>query len=167
MMTCGTRRCLLIALPALCLGHLARAAEQANGPPVAAGHREVLLHANQSWNGKAYTQYPVGQPELTMIRLRIPAHSALPWHTHPFPNAGYVLSGELTIQDRDSGKSHTFHAGEAFAESVDDVHRGVAGDAPTVLILTYSGAGDTPISKPVKGGKGGILTPRARHRAGG
>ncbi len=152
-MTRSILRCLLMAAPALCLGHVGRAADQANAPTVAAGHREILLQANHSWNGKPYTRYPTGQPQLTMIRVRIPPRTALPWHTHPFPNAGYVLSGDLTIQDRDSGKSHTFHAGEAFAESVDDVHRGVAGDEPTVLILTYAGAGNTPTSTPIKGGK--------------
>ena len=146
-------RCLLLAVPALCLGQAVRAEAQANGQAVAAGHREVLLQASQSWNGKSYTRYPAGQPQLTLIRVRIAPHTALPWHTHPFPNAGYVLSGTLTIQDRDSGKSHTFHAGEAFAESVDDVHRGVAGDTPTVLILTYSGVAGTPTSIPIKGGK--------------
>jgi hypothetical protein len=75
-----------------------------------------------------------------MIKLTIAAHTALPWHTHPFPNAGYVLSGELTLQDRESGKSETFHAGQAFAESVDDVHRGVSGDTATVSsdLLRYA-----------------------------
>jgi hypothetical protein len=83
-----------------------------------------------------------------MIKLTIAAHTALPWHTHPFPNAGYVLSGELTLQDRESGKSETFHAGQAFAESVDDVHRGVSGDTATVLLLTYSVTPGTPTSIP-------------------
>ena len=141
---------ILLAVPlASSTGHAVRAAE----PTVASGHREMLLQATRSWNGKPYTRYPAGQPQLTLIRLSIAPHTALPWHKHPFPNAGYVLSGELTIQDRDSGKSHTFHAGEAFAESVDDVHRGVAGDAPTVLILTYSGVAGTPTSIPAKGEK--------------
>jgi quercetin dioxygenase-like cupin family protein len=83
-----------------------------------------------------------------MIKLTIAAHTALPWHTHPFPNAGYVLSGELTLQDRESGKSETFHAGQALAESVDDVHRGVSGDTATVLLLTYSVTPGTPTSIP-------------------
>ncbi len=142
-------RALSAALLTLSASQAVRAAE----PTVASGHREMLLQATQSWNGKPYTHYPAGQPQLTLIRLTIAPHTALPWHTHPFPNAGYVLSGQLTIHDRDSGKSHTFQAGEAFAESVDDVHRGVAGDTPTVLILTYSGVAGTPTSISAKGEK--------------
>ena len=60
---------------------------------VASGHREILLQTTQSWNGKPYTHYPTGQPQLTTIKLTIEPHTALPWHTHPFPNVVYVLSG--------------------------------------------------------------------------
>jgi hypothetical protein len=31
----------------------------------ASGHREILLQTTQSWNGKPYTHYPTGQPQLT------------------------------------------------------------------------------------------------------
>ena len=153
MMACSIPRVLLAVLLASSASRAVRADDQAAQPTVASGHREVLLQASQSWNGRPYGRYPAGQPQLTLIRLRIAPHTALPWHTHPVPNAGYVLSGELTIHDRDSGKSQTFRAGEAFAESVDDVHRGVAGDAPVVLILTYSGVAGTPTSIPAKGEK--------------
>jgi quercetin dioxygenase-like cupin family protein len=120
---------------------------------VASGQREILLQATQSWNGKAYTHYPTGQPELTTIKLTIPAHTALPWHTHPFPNAVYVLSGTLTIRDKASGKTTVLHQGQAAAESVDDVHRGETGDAPAVLLITYAGTPGVPTSTPEKGEK--------------
>ena len=64
---------------------------------VASGHREILLQTTQSWNGKPYTHYPIGQPELTTIKLTIAPHTVLPWHTHPIPNVVYVLSGTLTL----------------------------------------------------------------------
>jgi quercetin dioxygenase-like cupin family protein len=134
-------------------GCVAASLSLAYAQTVISGHRDILLQADHAWNGMAYTHYPSGAPQLTMIKLTIAAHTALPWHTHPFPNAGYVLSGELTLQDRESGKSETFHAGQAFAESVDDVHRGVSGDTPTVLLLTYSGTPGTPTSIPAKGEK--------------
>ncbi|GBQ26116.1 hypothetical protein AA12717_2261 [Gluconacetobacter sacchari DSM 12717] len=118
---------------------------------VASGHRDILLQTDHSWNGVPYTHYPAARPELTMIRLTIPAHSALPWHKHPFPNAVYVLQGALTITDRESGKSHVYHAGEAFGESVDDIHRGQAGDTQTVLLITYAGTPGVPTSIPIKG----------------
>jgi quercetin dioxygenase-like cupin family protein len=126
---------------------------QNDGKAVETAHREILLQADHSWNGKPYTKYPAGQPELTMIKLTIAPHTVLPWHTHPFPNAGYVLSGTLTVHDRESGKTQTFHQGDAFAETVDDVHRGESGDEPTVLLITYAGTPGVPTSIPAKGEK--------------
>jgi quercetin dioxygenase-like cupin family protein len=120
---------------------------------VATAHREVLLQADQSWNGNPYTQYPKGQPELTMLKLTIAPHTKLPWHTHPMPNAAYVLSGTLTLHDKVSGKTKVVHQGEAFAESVNDIHRGEAGDEPVVLLITYSGTPGVPTSIPAKGEK--------------
>lgn len=120
---------------------------------VAAGQREVLLQTSQSWNGKPYTHYPTGQPQLTTLKVTIAPHTALPWHTHPFPNAVYVLSGTLTLHDRDSGKTLVVHQGQAVGESVDDVHRGESGDEPTVLLITYAGTPGVPTSVPAKGEK--------------
>lgn len=115
--------------------------------------REVLLQTRKSWNGKPYTHYPAGQPELTMLKVTVAPHTALPWHTHPFPNAVYVLSGSLTLHDKASGKTLVIHQGQAVGESVDDVHRGEAGDEPAVLIITYAGVPHVPTSIPAKGEK--------------
>jgi quercetin dioxygenase-like cupin family protein len=118
---------------------------------VAAAQGKVLLQTDRSWNGNPYTHYPTGRPELTMLKLTIAPHTALPWHTHPFPNAAYILSGTLTIRDKESGKTKVVHAGEAFAETVDDIHRGESGDEPVVLIVTYAGTPGVPTSIPAKG----------------
>ena len=130
---------------------LSSANAQSGSGTVATAHRDVLLQAHQSWNGKPYTQYPKGRPELTMLKVTIAPHTKLPWHTHPFPNAGYVLSGTLTLHDKASGKTRVVHQGEAFAESVNDVHRGEAGDEPVVLLITYAGTPGVPTSIPAKG----------------
>ncbi len=125
-----------------------------NGPlRVATGHREILLQTTQSWNGKPYTHYPTGQPQLTTIKLTLAPHTALPWHTHPFPNVVYVLSGTLTLRDKASGKTRVVHQGEAVGEAVDDIHRGESGNVPTVLIITYAGTPGVPTSVPAKGEK--------------
>ncbi|SAK92372.1 hypothetical protein AWB76_06807 [Caballeronia temeraria] len=47
----------------------------------------VLLKSDHSWDGTRYKSYPAGQPQLTVLNIVIPAHTALPWHTHPMPNA--------------------------------------------------------------------------------
>jgi len=120
---------------------------------VASARAEILLQTTQSWNGKPYTHYPTGQPQLTTIRMTIAPHTALPWHIHPFPNSVYVLSGTLTLQDKASGKTRVVHQGQAVGESVDDIHRGESGDEPTVLLITYAGTPGVPTSIPAKGEK--------------
>ena len=135
----------------LAVTSLSGAYGQAGAGKVATAQRQVLLQSDQSWNGKPYTQYPKGRPELTTLKVTLAAHTVLPWHTHPFPNAGYVLSGTLTLHDKASGKTRVVHQGEAFAESVDDVHRGEAGDEPVVLLITYAGTPGVPTSIPAKG----------------
>jgi quercetin dioxygenase-like cupin family protein len=137
----------------LCAAYLTAVLAQ-NGPQnVASGHRDILLQATQSWNGKPYTHYPTGQPQLTTIKRTIAPHTVLPWHTHPFPNVVYVLSGTLTLHDKASGKTLVVHQGQAVAESVDDIHRGESGDEPAVLLITYAGTSGVPTSVPAKGEK--------------
>jgi quercetin dioxygenase-like cupin family protein len=138
---------LLIAATSLSSAH----AQSTTTGKIAPAQREVLLQADHSWNGVPYTHYPKGQPELTMLKLTIAPHTVLPWHTHPFPNAAYVISGTLTVHDKVSGKTRVFHQGEAFAETVDDIHRGEAGDEPVVLIVTYAGTPGEATSIPAKG----------------
>jgi len=142
-----------LALGALACSLSVIAPTQGHAQETASAHADHLLKADRSWNGKPYTHYPSGQPTLMMIKLTIPPRTALPWHTHPVPNAGYVLQGQLTIQDKASGASHVFHQGEAFAESMDDAHRGVSGDRETILLLTYAGGNNLPTSIPLKGEK--------------
>ena len=141
----------VLAATSLAATSLSGAYGQAGTAKVAAAQREVLVQSDQSWNGKPYTQYPKGRPELTMLKVTLAAHTVLPWHTHPFPNAAYVLSGTLTLHDKASGKTRVVRQGEAFTESVDDVHRGEAGDEPVVLLVTYSGTPGVPTSIPAKG----------------
>jgi quercetin dioxygenase-like cupin family protein len=142
-----------IGTTAIAVASLTAVVAQIRANSVASGHQEILLQTTQSWNGKPYTHYPTGQPQLTTIKLTIAPHTALPWHTHPFPNVVYVLSGTLTLHDKASGKTQVVHQGQAVGESVDDVHRGESGDEPTVLLITYAGTPGVPTSVPSKGEK--------------
>ena len=142
-----------IGITAVTMASLTAVLAQTGGNSVASGKREILLQTTESWNGKPYTHYPTGQPQLTTIKLTIAPHTALPWHTHPFPNVVYVLSGTLTLHDKASGKTQVVHQGQAVGESVDDVHRGESGDEPTILLITYAGTPDVPTSVPAKGEK--------------
>jgi quercetin dioxygenase-like cupin family protein len=106
---------------------------------------EALLQSTTSWDGTPYKAYPAGQPKITVLKISIAANTVMKWHSHPFPNAGYVLSGELTLEKKDGTTQH-FVEGQAIAETVDSVHRGVTGAEPVVLIVFYSGTPDLPLS---------------------
>jgi quercetin dioxygenase-like cupin family protein len=108
---------------------------------------ETLLRSGTSWDGTPYTAYPQGAPELTVLKITIPPHSSLPWHTHPMPNAAYVLSGELTVEKKENGEKKVLTAGQVLPEMVDALHRGTTGDLPVVLIVFYAGIKDMPLSR--------------------
>jgi quercetin dioxygenase-like cupin family protein len=109
---------------------------------------EELLSSGSAWNGKAYEKYPEGKPHLTVMKMHFDANTTLPWHTHPMPNVAYIISGSLTIEDKVTGESRKFTAGEAFNESIDDIHRGYTTDEPAEVIITYAGVEGQALSEP-------------------
>ncbi|MEE4883166.1 cupin domain-containing protein [Pseudomonas alliivorans] len=106
----------------------------------------VLLKSTASWDGTPYTAYPQGQPELTILKISIPPRTRLDWHTHPIPNAAYVVSGELTVEARNSGRQILLRKGGTLAEMVDISHRGKTGEKPVELIVFYAGTPEVPLS---------------------
>jgi hypothetical protein len=62
------------------------------------------------------------------------------------PNAAYVLSGEITVEEPSGIKRH-FSAGEVIPESVNHWHRGVVGVEPAVFIAFYAGVKGMPPSR--------------------
>lgn len=108
---------------------------------------EVLLRTSASWDGSPYTAYPAGAPELTVLKIKIPPRTQLAWHTHPMPNAGYVLSGEVTVEKRESGQKLLITQGQALPETVGTEHRGITGDSGAELIVFYAGTRGMPLSE--------------------
>ncbi len=106
---------------------------------------EILIQSTSSWDGTPYVSYPAGRPQITILKITIAPHTTLKWHSHPLPNAGYILSGELTIEREDGTKEH-FVAGQAVTETVNSVHRGITGAERTVLIVFYPGTPGLPLS---------------------
>ncbi|KZN16982.1 cupin [Pseudomonas fluorescens] len=140
-MTTFTLKILLTALTALVLSGCTTT------PPSTEIEREILLQSSKSWDSTPYIRYPDAAPELTVLKLTIPANSKLSWHTHPIPNAAYILSGELTVEDRNSGQTRRIKQGEALAEMVNITHRGVTGDTPVKLIVFYAGSKGIPLAE--------------------
>jgi quercetin dioxygenase-like cupin family protein len=118
------------------------------GATVAAGSTppqvETLVQASRAWTGEHYV-YPAGQPELRVLRITVGPGASLPWHRHTVPSAGYVLKGHLTVETHD-GHTRTLRPGDTLAESVDVLHRGVAGaDGVTVLVF-YAAVQGQPVT---------------------
>jgi quercetin dioxygenase-like cupin family protein len=145
----SSRRIALCAIPVVAL----TAATSADNLKVGTAQSETLAESSTSWDGNPYVAYPKGQPHLTVLKLMIPPNTVLPWHQHPIPNAAYVLSGEITVEDAGSQKSGSSKAGQAFTESVNEVHRGQTGAQPVTLIVTYAGTAATPTSVAEEGQK--------------
>jgi quercetin dioxygenase-like cupin family protein len=108
---------------------------------------ETLVQSASAWDVTPYTRYPDGPPQLSVLRITIAPHTALEWHFHPMPSVGYVLSGEVTLEEGDGIRKH-FVAGQAITETVNRIHRGVTGEAAVVLIVFYAGAPGLPLSQP-------------------
>jgi len=112
---------------------------------------EQVLQSGAAWNGQPYEAYPAGKPQITVMRMSLPAHSELPWHTHPMPNSAYLLSGELTIEDKASGVTYSVKAGEAINETIDSAHRGYTRERPAELVIFYAGVEGQALSVPLPG----------------
>jgi quercetin dioxygenase-like cupin family protein len=107
---------------------------------------ETLIQSASSWDGTPYISYPAGRPQITILKITVAPHTTMKWHSHPLPIAGYIQSGELTIEKADGAKQH-FVAGQAITETVNSVHRGITGAEPTVLIVFCPGTPGLPLSQ--------------------
>ena len=107
---------------------------------------ETLLRADSSWNNVPYQAYPAGAPEISVLKITIPAKCVLRWHEHPMPTAAYVLSGEITVEEQD-GKMQCFTAGQVIPEPVNTLHRGTVGETDAVFIVFYAGVKEMPLAK--------------------
>jgi quercetin dioxygenase-like cupin family protein len=107
---------------------------------------ETLAKTSSSWDGKVLPNYPQGKPEITILRIRIPAGTELPMHEHPVINAGVLLSGELTVVTKDKKMLH-LKAGDSIVEVVNKAHYGKnEGTKTAEIIVFYASEVDKPIT---------------------
>ena len=105
-----------------------------------------LVKTTQSWNGAILPAYPQGRPEITILRIRIPAGTRLDVHRHPVINAGVMTRGQLTVVTKD-GKTLHLEAGDPIVEVVNTWHYGMnEGKSPAEIVVFYAGIVDTPIT---------------------
>jgi quercetin dioxygenase-like cupin family protein len=112
----------------------------------AAAVSEILLQTTQSWDGETYQPYAAGQPQISVLRIYIPPHSSLAWHSHPVINAAYVLTGKLFVEKKSNGMRREVKAGEVLPEMVNDPHRGYTEDQSAILLVFYAGVEGVPIT---------------------
>lgn len=107
---------------------------------------ESLAKSTKSWDGEYLPYYPEGQPEVTILRIKIPAGAELDVHYHPVINAGVLLKGELTVV-ADDGKILRLKAGDSIVELVNKKHYGKnEGTQTAEIIVFYAGIENKPIT---------------------
>ena len=118
--------------------------------PHGGGHKRVtvtsLVQSDRSWDGAQLPPYPSGQPEVTVLRISIPAGVALPKHHHPVINAGVLLKGRLKVIT-DRGQTLVLAAGDGLIEVVNQLHSGQSlGPGPAEIVVVYAGVKGLPNS---------------------
>ena len=99
-----------------------------------------LVRTSKSWDGKSLVPYPQGQPEITILRIGIPAGARLETHSHPVINAGVLVSGQLTVKTTD-GRVLRLKAGDPIVEVVNTLHYGInEGTVPAEIVVFYAGS---------------------------
>ena len=98
-----------------------------------------LVRTSKSWDGKLLVPYPQGQPEITILRISIPAGARLETHSHPAINAGVLVNGQLTVKTTD-GNVLRLKAGDPIVEVVNPLHYGInEGTVPAEIVVFYAG----------------------------
>ncbi len=106
----------------------------------------TLAKSTKSWDGDRLPAYPGGRPEITILRIAIPAGARLDMHKHHVINAGVLLSGSLTVVTKD-GKKLKLRAGDPIVEVVEKWHYGVnEGATMAEIIVFYAGTEGTSIT---------------------
>lgn len=108
---------------------------------------EVLIKSDTSWNGHPLPSYSLGDPEISVVRVTIPAGAALPMHIHPYATAGVLLQGRLEVRTP-QGKTLEVNPGDGVIELVNQPHGGVSiGTEDAVILVVYAGIKDQPVTK--------------------
>ncbi|KAF7764353.1 hypothetical protein PCIT_b0331 [Pseudoalteromonas citrea] len=107
---------------------------------------QTVVKTTKSWNGETLPHYPAGQPEITILKITIPAGAEIPWHEHPVINAGVLTKGVLKVVTK-NGKTLNMVAGDPITEVIDTWHYGVnSGNEAAEIIVFYAGIENKPIT---------------------
>jgi quercetin dioxygenase-like cupin family protein len=118
----------------------------ANTPYEKAIQVKTLLRSSTNSMGQLIEYPSKGSAEASILKVTIPPGKQTGWHQHPVPLFSYILSGSVTVYFK-NGEKHTFHQGEAIAESVNTLHNGInEGSTPAELLIFVAGEQNVPFT---------------------
>ena len=127
---------LLLTIP---LGSQLSKAHDGHGAESLGVQIEKLADSTRQWDGTLLPNYPQGQPEIKVLRIKIPAGVTLPWHYHPVINAAVIFDGTLELYLKNGSKKR-YEKGDTLIEVVNTLHAGKAiGNKDVHLIVFYAG----------------------------
>jgi quercetin dioxygenase-like cupin family protein len=105
-----------------------------------------ILRTTTTSAGQPIVYPKTENPEVTALLVEIPPGAETGWHRHPFPCYGYILSGSLTVEI-EGGKTGSYKAGDALAETVNLLHNGKnTGTEPVKLVMFVTGEKGQPFT---------------------
>ena len=64
---------------------------------VYASNSETVIQTDVYWDQEPIKAIHIDQPQVTILKITIPAGEKLSMHKHPMLNVGYMIKGELTV----------------------------------------------------------------------
>ena len=116
---------------------------------VFAANSEKVIQTTTHWNQQPIKQIHIDHPQVTILRITIPAGEKLSMHKHPILNVGYLTKGELTVRS-EKGDKLILKPGDSIVELVNEWHYGEStGAEDAEIVVTYVGdeKDDLSISK--------------------
>ena len=113
---------------------------------VFAANSEKVIETTVHWNQQPIKPIHIDHPQVTILRITIPAGEKLAMHKHPILNIGYLTKGELTVRS-ENGDVLVLHPGDPIVEVVDVWHYGEStGDEDAEIFVTYVGDKEDSLS---------------------
>lgn len=111
-----------------------------------AASSETVIQTDSHWNKQVIKPIHIDHPQVTILRITIPAGEKLAMHKHPILNIGYLTKGELTVHS-ENGDVLVLHPGDPIVELVDIWHYGEStGSEDAEIVVTYVGDKEDPLS---------------------
>ena len=113
---------------------------------VSAANSEKVIQTTTHWNGQPIKSIHIDHPQVTILRITIPAGEKLAMHKHPILNVGYLTKGELTVRS-EKGEVLVLKPGDPIVELVNEWHYGEStGTGDAEIVVTYVGEKDDDLS---------------------